>query len=221
MGIFSIMFKQDPIEDAILKRDLRQVKKYLSSGLDINAPLDSRGSRPIHYAVNSTREILLLLIKHGADVNVKTSEGMAPIHTAAATANYENLCILVENGADVNIEDNERQNALKHAFRGLPIDRVYASWGLPMDSSEQQERQRIARFLFEHGAKTSENSPDADEVARVTGTSEMDVMRGFMLKLLHEGKNPFAPLSEEQRRQMAQQFPDVAQHIRQQFGTQW
>lgn len=80
MGIFSKMFKQDPIEAAILKGDLRQVKRHLSGGLDVNAPLDSRGSRPIHYAVNSTPDILLLLIKHGADVNVRTSEGMAPTH---------------------------------------------------------------------------------------------------------------------------------------------
>lgn len=222
MGIFSKMFKQDPIEAAILKGDLRQVKKHLSGGqLDVNAPLDSRGSRPIHYAVNSTPDILLLLIKHGANVNVRTSEGMAPIHTAAATANYESLRLLVENGADVNLKDNEGQNALKHAFRALPTDQLYASRGLPMDLSEQQERQKIARFLFEHGAQTSENSPDADEVARVTGTSEMEVMRGFMLKLLGEGKNPFAPLSEEQRREMAQQFPDVAERVRQQFGPQW
>jgi hypothetical protein len=219
MGIFSK--KPKSIESAILGGDLRQVKKRLSGGLDVNAPRDSRGSRLIHYAVNSTPEVLLLLIKHGADVNVRTSDGMAPIHTAAATANYESVRLLVENGADVNLEDNEGRNALKHVFNALPIDKVYASWGLPMDSSEQQERQKIARFLFEHGANTSKDSPDADEVARVTGTSEMEVMRGFMLKLLSEGKNPFEPLSREQRRQMAEQFPDVAERVRKQFGIQW
>lgn len=219
MGIFRK--KQESIESAILGGDLREVKKHLSGGLDVNAPLDSRGSRPIHYGVNSTPEVLLLLIKHGADVNVRTLDGMAPIHTAAATANYESLRILVENGADVSLKDNEGRNALKHVFTALPIDKVYASWGLPMDSSEQQERQKIARFLFEHGANTSQDSPDADEVARVTGTSEIEVMRGFMLKLLNEGKNPFEPLSREQRSQMAEQFPDVAERVRRQFGFQW
>ena len=54
--------KQKSIESAILGGDLRQVKKHLSGGLDVNAPLDSRGSCPIHYAVNSTPEVLLLLI---------------------------------------------------------------------------------------------------------------------------------------------------------------
>ena len=213
--------KQKSIESAILGGDLRQVKKHLSGGLDVNAPLDSRGSCPIHYAVNSTPEVLLLLIKHGADVNVRTSDGMAPIHSAAATANYESLRLLVENGADVSLEDNEGRNALKHVFSALPIDKLYASWGLPMDSSEQQERQKIARFLFEHGANFSKASPDAHELARVTGTSEMQVMRDFMLKLLNEGKNPFEPLSREQRSQMAEEFPDVAERVRKQFGIQW
>jgi len=77
MGIFSR--KPKPIDSAILGADLRQIKKHLAGGLDVNAPLDSRGSRPIHYAVNSTPEVLLLLIRSGADVNVRTSEGLAPI----------------------------------------------------------------------------------------------------------------------------------------------
>jgi ankyrin repeat protein len=63
-----------------------------------------------------------LVIKHGADVNIQSSEGPAPIHVAAATANYESVRILVENGPGVNMEDNEGKNALKHAFGGLPID---------------------------------------------------------------------------------------------------
>ncbi len=53
MGIFSK--KQKSIESAIVGGDLRQVKKHLSGGLGVNALLDFRGGRPIHYAVNSTR----------------------------------------------------------------------------------------------------------------------------------------------------------------------
>ena len=79
------------IESAILGRDLRAVKKHLSLGLDVNASLDARGSRPIHYGVNSSPEVLRLLIEQGADVNIRTSDGQAPIHTAAATANSQTV----------------------------------------------------------------------------------------------------------------------------------
>lgn len=84
----------------------------------INQKFNGRDDYPLHLIHRP--ELVQFLIEKGADVNVKTSGGVTPLHYAA-TVNYADkdylryFKILLDNGADVNIRDVTGQTPLKQA----------------------------------------------------------------------------------------------------------
>ena len=78
--------KKISLESAILAGEMKEVRRSLESGTDPNQPIsDERGGYPLHFAVNSSIEIIQMLIEHGADVNVKDAKGRTPLHIVAAS----------------------------------------------------------------------------------------------------------------------------------------
>ncbi|MCL1875231.1 MAG: ankyrin repeat domain-containing protein [Synergistaceae bacterium] len=71
---------------------------------------------PLMYAAfaNPTPEVIMTLIKAGADVNVKNTEGYSPIMQAAQSLypNPEVITALINAGADVNAKNNDGITAL-------------------------------------------------------------------------------------------------------------
>ena len=63
-------------------------------------------------AASGNLEIIRLLIRSGADVNVRVRSGKTPLHAAAAKNNLEICKLLVAAGADANAKDNSGQTAL-------------------------------------------------------------------------------------------------------------
>jgi len=63
-------------------------------------------------AASGNLEIIRLLIRSGADVNVRVRSGKTPLHAAAAKNNLEICKLLVAAGADANAQDNSGQTAL-------------------------------------------------------------------------------------------------------------
>ena len=56
-----------PLHDAVLERDLNEVKKLISLGADVNAKNERWGKTPMHYA--ATWSIVEVLLNEGADIN--------------------------------------------------------------------------------------------------------------------------------------------------------
>jgi ankyrin repeat protein len=84
-------------------------KLLLDEGANIEAG-DSSAATALHYAAErGYKDVVELLISHGADVSARRTypAGDTPLH-GAARAEHENIVrLLVDNGADVNAKNNE------------------------------------------------------------------------------------------------------------------
>ena len=57
-----------------------------------------------------------LLLKHGADINKRSSDGRSALLWAAFKNNSKLIEYLIENGADITIEDKNKWNAMDLAI---------------------------------------------------------------------------------------------------------
>jgi ankyrin repeat protein len=104
----------------------KTVEALLELGADVNA-IDRMGGTALHAAIQrgSTRywdvihgpnvPVLELLIKHGAQVNVRNLQNETPLHGAASYGNANAVELLLRNGADVKALDNAGRTPLHEA----------------------------------------------------------------------------------------------------------
>ncbi len=143
-----------PLANAILTGDIKEVRRSLESGIDLNQIIEGEQGYPIHFAVNSSIEIIQMLIDYGADVNVKDAKGKTPLHIVAAVKpSIEKMELLIDNGADVNAVDNEGKTPLAYVLQGTPATSFFASLGVPPDDEETKMRNEASDFLRAQGAK--------------------------------------------------------------------
>lgn len=102
----------DGFVKAIKSEDLKLVKLYIKSGLDINA-LDSEGISPLCYAVSlGNVEIVNAMLKEDVNLLIKNlSDGYTPAFCAVRSDNEEVLDSLAAKGIDFNIR-NENANGM-------------------------------------------------------------------------------------------------------------
>ena len=88
--------------------NLQAIKRYIEEGGDINA-LDNgfRLSAMSWGALHGRTEVVQLLIKNGADVNIKNGDGATPLHSAAFLGRIDVAKLLLENGADIKARNND------------------------------------------------------------------------------------------------------------------
>jgi ankyrin repeat protein len=100
------------LADAVLARDLDQVRRLVAQGADIHG-LDvrpqtagSNGRRPLNFAAlqNDTKMIELLL-ELGADINRQNLTGFTPLHHAVEAQALEAIALLLKRGADTSVEN--------------------------------------------------------------------------------------------------------------------
>ncbi|MCC6364250.1 MAG: ankyrin repeat domain-containing protein [Bryobacterales bacterium] len=87
--------------------------------LDAGAPVLARSTNalnnhPLHAAATGkSRDIVAMLLDHGADVNATQAAGWTPLHAAAQNGDAEMVKVLLAAGADANIRADNNQ---------LPLD---------------------------------------------------------------------------------------------------
>jgi ankyrin repeat protein len=123
----------------IAKQDLSRVRALLVAGAPVNGSLWRRfyspnEPTPLQAAVRvCAREIVDLLIKHGADPNLETRKWMAPLSVACQQGDLPIARMLVEHGALVN--------PTRKARHPTPIEA--AAW---------HAHEEVVEFLLDSGA---------------------------------------------------------------------
>ena len=100
------------LHHAILYDDFAAASALLNQGADVNARTRINGvnGTPLYWAAKEGQGAaahVLMLLHHGADVNIQTHDGRGPLHFAAERGDLALMQILLDNGADVDLQEND------------------------------------------------------------------------------------------------------------------
>lgn len=111
-----------PLKDAAYKGDVERVRELLMSGASANGELD-HGLAPLHWAATKGhKEVVELLLAHGADVHLDRMDAHCvvvgtPLHCAAFMGHVDIVRLLISRGADPDY----RTIAGTHMIGGIPL----------------------------------------------------------------------------------------------------
>ncbi len=187
-GIEQVLEEQDRIkavdEKSFLigceRGDKGRVLYFLDKGVDVNARDEKTGKTGLHYAVEGLyTEIVLLLLKKGANPNIRSLDGLTPIllpgkiqllQSSDVLRHTEIIDLLLNAGANVN----DRTEA-----EGLNV------LGMYFLDSPGSDTLRIAKYLLEKGAdidaKTT-NDMEWENKFIPAGSTLLDIMTAIEYK---------------------------------------
>jgi len=96
----------ESLHDMVARGEIENVKARVAAAPDEVAEENRLGQTPLFYAVNNSRpELVVLLIRNGADVHHADGTGLTPLHAAAMYGKVKEAKILIKAGADVSAKD--------------------------------------------------------------------------------------------------------------------
>ena len=113
-------FGRTPLHSAVNACKIKITKLLLNNGAYVNAQ-DETKNTPLHYASTQSVGICDLLLKHGADPNIKNIFYETPIFRAVHGVNHalshckEIVKLLLHHGGDVEIRNINQKNAIEVA----------------------------------------------------------------------------------------------------------
>ncbi|KYN27706.1 Ankyrin repeat and LEM domain-containing protein 1 [Trachymyrmex cornetzi] len=119
-GLFLASSLCDGLED----NNMRQVVTLLlNKGADPNVLIPIHGVTPFHLVIGNDSEefaedVTKLFLRHGGNPNVRSNDGMTPVHVAAAWGRINILQLLLANGGDPLRLDNDGRSPFHYAFDG-------------------------------------------------------------------------------------------------------
>ncbi len=103
--------------------DLRNIKKCIAEGYDLEKKLKFTGYTPLIYAVVYNRlKMVIELIKAGVDVNKYDTNKYTALNHAVCFEKLEMVKELIKAGADVNLPDNKGTAPIGHIVSNHNID---------------------------------------------------------------------------------------------------
>ena len=148
--------------------DVQEIGKYLAAGVDIDTPDMRNGLTPLTWATQAGKfKVASYLLKMGADIDGKNSDGGTALHEAATMGQDGAAEFLIKRGANIVATDSGGET---------PLYRVHSGWKYL--HTNMKDRQlvsdlrrshwgwtNVARLLIKHGAtdKIVDMSTDIDE----------------------------------------------------------
>ncbi|CAH0551473.1 unnamed protein product [Brassicogethes aeneus] len=108
--------------DSIEDRDLHAVKLLLEeNGADPNLVLPIKGISPFHLAIGcDSNDVAIrltsLILQHGGNPNVRSDDGLTPLHISSAWGRYEILQLLLCSGGDPEFRDINNKTPIHYAY---------------------------------------------------------------------------------------------------------
>ncbi len=105
---------------------LETAEYLIKAGAQINSPSkNGLQAAPIQSAAAAGHfEIVLLLLRHGADPNIREQGGYTPLHAAAQNGDIDLLRALIVHGADQEAKSNDGKTALDLAVQAEKAEAV-------------------------------------------------------------------------------------------------
>ena len=158
-----------------LTEETKYAELFLRKGININAA-DKNGYTALHKAVVAQKdELVKLLLRHRADINVVTNELMTPFHLAmkySFLGNYKKFPIiesLLSGECDINMQNAKGEIPLHLVFSpsysahniielllhkyGFDINSIAVKNGPPIENLYKASTMDIRRFMFIHTKK--------------------------------------------------------------------
>lgn len=177
------------LAEAVANNDLLLVKKLLDQGVDPNIrlvgqaneplifltfskewftlPLEKTGDSPTtSYKITAKSKCLSLLLKYGADPNVRDSQGRSVLDIAILWCLTDTVKLLLLNGADPNFRaKNGKTPLMKAAILGL------------QDARPMQHKLQIMMHLLDSGAEIDAQTPEGKTALMyAVGNSRLEVV---------------------------------------------
>ncbi len=152
------------IHDAAKSGNLEKVKELLKGDPNLVVTIDDAGDTPLYVAVaNGRKDVAEFLLSHKANVNAKSTDGLAPLHWAAAIGNKDMVELLLAHHADVDIKNNNGETPLHLAvvFNYKDVVELLLAHGADINAKDKvgatpESRaigNDIAKLLRQKGAK--------------------------------------------------------------------
>ena len=112
-----IVTDEDELCSAARDGNIEKVTRLLSSGLlDINYVHSGLSLSPLHMAAHyGHKDVVILLLKRGADINKRNAYGRTPLHLAACGGHKGIVRVLLEKGAEMDMKDTWGDTPLSNA----------------------------------------------------------------------------------------------------------
>ena len=200
------------------------VSLLIERGADVNLESALSSHTPLTLAVSkNNKDAVLLLLKHGADPNKKSSKLGTPLMVAFIAVNREIISLLMKNGADSSeifliAAAMPKPDAAKFLLDNGADINCELSGQTPLISAICLSTKKMVLFLISNGAdvnyETSGNVSDKTgartplETAIVTGNAEMvSLLITYGADVNHKCKNGNTPLLFAARHQKTELVP--------------
>lgn len=174
--------RETTLHNAVQKEDITQVKQLIKKGANVNARANGYEKfTPLHLASSPYEclgspctispglkknqvKIITLLIKHGADVNAKSTSGNTSLNDAAICNAVNTAQLLIDSGADLNHRGNQYTALEIASSRGPDVAILLIKKGAkvntfdpytktsPLHTAAMCGHRKLVKVLLEHGA---------------------------------------------------------------------
>lgn len=169
---------QVPLQFAASHANLEVVKALLAHGASVSGPAKSTRRKAIHYAIRPIEQsspgrpqqrlaVVKVLLKAGADPNLRAENDWTPLHEAVAAGNTEIVELLLQHGAKVDAPTHSGRTPLHlgSAPNGLAIGKLLVKHGAKVDAEDRHRQLQphhyaakrgdveLVAFLLESGAR--------------------------------------------------------------------
>ncbi|KAL6431285.1 hypothetical protein ACFW04_007152 [Cataglyphis niger] len=148
-GLFLASSLCDGLED----NNIRQVMTLLlNKDADPNILIPTHGVTPFHLVIGNdseefAEEVTKLFLRHGGNPNVKSNDGMTPVHVAAAWGRINILKLLLANGGDPLCLDNDGRSPFHYAFDGKYFKAVTLLSNYCEDIQDEDDKPKYSMAL--------------------------------------------------------------------------
>ncbi|XP_017757959.1 PREDICTED: ankyrin repeat domain-containing protein 20A4-like [Eufriesea mexicana] len=175
------LFLASSLCDGLEDNNIKQVTTLLlNKEADPNVLIPTYGVTPFHLVIGNdseafAEEVTKLFLRHGGNPNVRSVDGLTPVHVAAAWGRVTVLELLLANGGDPLYLDDEGRSPFHYAFDGKYY-KVIVVLGKYCDNIIKEEKAAKYKMTFEKLLINSQNVVAEYIVPKISDLAEENIL---------------------------------------------